>query len=873
MKGGKYKLRKAPKRDLYWVVGQDGTKHSKEPIPKERAEAQMRALYAVWRKKEAPVRGGAVSVEERLAELNAMIPSEQKWNAMKAARPSADLKSTYAEFRADREAQNRARAESGAMTKEREAKRSAALSDLAAQNEAYTQYYKEHPEEAPVMCNFNAELKPIKERTSAAECKRRHDAVRIQQFESKPLGKFVSGLTKAGDFLVENFGEALPGVGKLVAEAYKANAPFTSAFSAQNALLGQGIPTHAVGAGGDEHSPLAKFVTDRNSAKTVIANTLKQFYKLREEGRYDEARILSAQIEKAIRGVEKDAEDFRYKGIPALGKMAAADWSTPPPPKGKGGRGVRGGIDEATARERAAVEEFDRLDATYKDVSKEIFDLERYIDELVRENDEEPLPSFEDRIRDAEQELFDLEEYSLMLHNRLNELVKIISDIRKERENRKRMTEVKKPTSASTGRGGKRLDVSPPKARRIQKLKDSIVSLNAKVESLIARAEGIIAAAETMGVQDDAFFAQIARMESELEEMASRRDEYEAELESLEAGPLEGSGIFSNLYKKAKSVVSGVVDKVKAIHTKATTQYPASVRKVLDTVGDKPIVEMYVRRDPIRSPLHTVLNLITLGKWNAARSNFPYDKVFHLGIEVAVKIDEDSNVIARYVMEKNERINIARAAAHSKDTELMRVPLEGSPTMRALLDKAQQRMGTKNFFDYDAFTNNCQDWVIAVLTAAGLTTPQLTQFVKQPLDKVVESLPAYTPLVAKAATTAAAVVGTAVGGSKNKSDSQKYLDMARRVAQRAGYTPSALELSDKPSKKLMLTTPTGKKVYFGQSGADDFLQLRLAGQKEKADLKRRAYLARATKIKGAWRTNRYSPNMLAIEILWPPKFR
>lgn len=45
-----YKLRKAPNRDLYWVVGEDGTKHSKDPIPKERAEAQMRALYAAMRK-------------------------------------------------------------------------------------------------------------------------------------------------------------------------------------------------------------------------------------------------------------------------------------------------------------------------------------------------------------------------------------------------------------------------------------------------------------------------------------------------------------------------------------------------------------------------------------------------------------------------------------------------------------------------------------------------------------------------------------------------------------------------------------------------------------------------------------------------------
>jgi hypothetical protein len=41
-----YKLRKAPKRDLYWVVSTEtGKKHSKEPIQKDKAEAQMRLLY------------------------------------------------------------------------------------------------------------------------------------------------------------------------------------------------------------------------------------------------------------------------------------------------------------------------------------------------------------------------------------------------------------------------------------------------------------------------------------------------------------------------------------------------------------------------------------------------------------------------------------------------------------------------------------------------------------------------------------------------------------------------------------------------------------------------------------------------------------
>ena len=42
-----YKLRKAPKRDAYWVINiETGKKHSNDPLPRDRAEAQMRALYA-----------------------------------------------------------------------------------------------------------------------------------------------------------------------------------------------------------------------------------------------------------------------------------------------------------------------------------------------------------------------------------------------------------------------------------------------------------------------------------------------------------------------------------------------------------------------------------------------------------------------------------------------------------------------------------------------------------------------------------------------------------------------------------------------------------------------------------------------------------
>ena len=43
-----YKLRKAPKKELYWVITKEtGKKHEKDPIPLEKAKAQMRILESV----------------------------------------------------------------------------------------------------------------------------------------------------------------------------------------------------------------------------------------------------------------------------------------------------------------------------------------------------------------------------------------------------------------------------------------------------------------------------------------------------------------------------------------------------------------------------------------------------------------------------------------------------------------------------------------------------------------------------------------------------------------------------------------------------------------------------------------------------------
>lgn len=44
-------MRKAPNRDLYWVIAEDGKHMSKEPLTLLMARKQMRALYASARRR------------------------------------------------------------------------------------------------------------------------------------------------------------------------------------------------------------------------------------------------------------------------------------------------------------------------------------------------------------------------------------------------------------------------------------------------------------------------------------------------------------------------------------------------------------------------------------------------------------------------------------------------------------------------------------------------------------------------------------------------------------------------------------------------------------------------------------------------------
>ena len=68
-------------------------------------------------------------------------------------------------------------------------------------------------------------------------------------------------------------------------------------------------------------------------------------------------------------------------------------------------------------------------------------------------------------------------------------------------------------------------------------------------------------------------------------------------------------------------------------------------------------------------------------------------------------------------------------------------------------------------------------------------------------------------------------------------------------------------LSTRKNKKYMIMNDDNHWVHFGQLPYTDFTKSR--DQQKKIN-----YLKRASKIKGDWKTNIYSPNMLSIVLLW-----
>lgn len=239
---------------------------------------------------------------------------------------------------------------------------------------------------------------------------------------------------------------------------------------------------------------------------------------------------------------------------------------------------------------------------------------------------------------------------------------------------------------------------------------------------------------------------------------------------------LKGSGFLGDFFAKVKQVANNVVKKVTGfvqpvvqrvsdVSQGIRNDYPPAARQVLAQYGDAQVKSILVRREPIQSMINKALNVITLGQWNKARGEMPYDSLFHLSMVATVETPMGMTV--PIVVEKNEVINISTDYKSSGKMEFVNIPVIQPITFKEMMDRAQERAGAE-FFKYQAFTNNCQMFIDNILDANGLNTPQIKAFVLQDVDTLLKKLPSYVSPLSTIATNIAGLANVVRFGRGKK---------------------------------------------------------------------------------------------------------
>lgn len=163
--------------------------------------------------------------------------------------------------------------------------------------------------------------------------------------------------------------------------------------------------------------------------------------------------------------------------------------------------------------------------------------------------------------------------------------------------------------------------------------------------------------------------------------------------------------------KLFKSVISG------------SDSLAPDVKSILSRKGDATIYSIKVGRTPVQSMITGIIKIV---------STTPYDTLFHLFIQMTTS----KGLI---LLQKNARINMMEGGSTDiKNAEWLDVPNVPQITVNQLIENTRNQMGNK-FIPYSPSGNNCQDFIMNVLTSNGMNDPTVLDFVKQDTKSIFAS--------------------------------------------------------------------------------------------------------------------------------------
>lgn len=168
-------------------------------------------------------------------------------------------------------------------------------------------------------------------------------------------------------------------------------------------------------------------------------------------------------------------------------------------------------------------------------------------------------------------------------------------------------------------------------------------------------------------------------------------------------------------------------------------KYTPAMADLLNKAGGETITSVQIVRTPLNSALTTMLNGLSGGEYSRQIRRHGYDAYYHLAIVVNTL---QGNL---YTIEKNEALNFVRGSSRTKQSDVMMVPNFPRITIGQLYSKTRERQGNK-YFQYNASSNNCQQFISDALQSVGVVDPTIISFVRQDTESLFKNHPNFRKL-------------------------------------------------------------------------------------------------------------------------------
>lgn len=164
---------------------------------------------------------------------------------------------------------------------------------------------------------------------------------------------------------------------------------------------------------------------------------------------------------------------------------------------------------------------------------------------------------------------------------------------------------------------------------------------------------------------------------------------------------------------------------------------PKAFRKFLEAHKDEPLESIVIYRSPLDKVSTTFLQFLTAGNWEEIKRRGGVDKLFHVYAIINDKYIYEKTAVPQFKMASSADKN--REGAEEKNVAVKNI------TIGQFMENAMKKMGDK-YYNYDGFSNNCQDFLTGSLKASGMTDGG---FLKQNIERLVEETPSFSKWLGK----------------------------------------------------------------------------------------------------------------------------